>query len=229
MDSQEFFSELERRIAKYDLLCHPFYQAWSRGELTRDELRDYAGQYYHQVATFPECLREFSLRLTELGLRSAVLCNWENEAGAGSPDGRSHAELWLDFAEGMGGRRQGGERLPEVQALLDHFLRVAREGTEAEALAAFYAYESQVPRVSQEKARGLRAWYGAGDKACRYFDLHVTADLYHTRAWRGLLGKEIEQDPAAAGSALQAAEDAARSLYAALDGIERQRQARRAA
>ena len=38
---------------------------------------------------------------------------------------------------------------------MSYFHRTASEGTQAEALAAFYAYESQVPRVAQEKARGL--------------------------------------------------------------------------
>src|SRR5262249_38115370 len=28
MDRQEFLQELDTRIAKYDLLCHPFYKAW---------------------------------------------------------------------------------------------------------------------------------------------------------------------------------------------------------
>jgi len=40
MNSAEFFLHLEASIAKYDLLCHPFYKAWSAGELTRDDLRE---------------------------------------------------------------------------------------------------------------------------------------------------------------------------------------------
>jgi pyrroloquinoline-quinone synthase len=42
MDTVEFFEQLDARIAKYDLLCHPFYKAWSAGELTRKDLRQYA-------------------------------------------------------------------------------------------------------------------------------------------------------------------------------------------
>src|SRR5215468_5190341 len=42
MTSQEFAQELDTRIAKYDLLCHPFYKAWSEGKLTRSDLREYA-------------------------------------------------------------------------------------------------------------------------------------------------------------------------------------------
>ena len=46
MDLQQFFNDLDARIAKFDLLCHPFYQAWSAGSLTREDLREY-GQYYY--------------------------------------------------------------------------------------------------------------------------------------------------------------------------------------
>ena len=59
------------------------------------------------------------------------------------------------------------------------FRRVAREGSTAEALAAFYAYESQVPRVAKAKADGLAQRYGADAKTCGYFKLHQFADVEH--------------------------------------------------
>jgi pyrroloquinoline-quinone synthase len=221
-DLQQFFTELDRRIAQHDLLCHPFYKAWTAGELTRDELRDYAGQYFHHVAAFPEYLSTFADRLSAGELRSAVLENKDGEQG--------HDQLWLDFAEAMGGQRCGAPPVAEVSALVNDFDRIAREGASAEVLAAFYAYESQVPGVAKEKARGLRDLYCAGDKACRYFDLHQTADLHHSNVWREQLGKLITGDDAdAAERALNAAERAAQSLYHALDGIERERLSRRAA
>ena len=39
MNPSEFFEQLEARIAKYALLCHPFYESWSAGELSRDDIR----------------------------------------------------------------------------------------------------------------------------------------------------------------------------------------------
>jgi len=41
-DGATIGQQLESSIAKYDLLCHPFYKAWSAGELTREDLRAYA-------------------------------------------------------------------------------------------------------------------------------------------------------------------------------------------
>jgi pyrroloquinoline-quinone synthase len=230
MNTAEFFEKLEASIAKYDLLCHPFYKAWAAGELTRDDLRDYARQYYHQVESFPCYLAEFALRLDEGELRRAVLanmCDEKGKAGAAGKDSVPHSELWLDFAEGMGARRDMQWHLPvaEVRELLRYFHRVASEGTPEEALAAFYVYESQVPRIAQEKARGLREMYGADDKTCGYFTLHATADVYHSNVWRKQLAKRLAANPETAQAALKASEETAKMLWQALDGIESARMA----
>jgi pyrroloquinoline-quinone synthase len=234
MNSTQFFEQLEAAIAKYDLLCHPFYKAWTAGELTRDDLREYASNYYHHVDAFPSYLAELAVRLDESELRRAVLANMceENGAASGSdqdsmPHSEPHSELWLDFAEGMGAKRnmRGHKALPEIDNLMTHFHHVAGEGTAEEALAAFYAYESQVPRVAKEKERGLREMYGAGDKTCAYFTLHATADIYHSNVWRQQLKKCVEANPETAQPALDAAESTAKMLWQALDGIEAARTA----
>jgi pyrroloquinoline-quinone synthase len=227
MRSQELIQQLDARIAKYALLCHPFYKAWSAGELSRDDLGDYAREYFHHVEAFPSYLDEFAARLPHGHMRRAVLANREEEAGG---DGsRPHAELWLDFVEGMGGSRAtGAARIPETKSLIGSFHAVAREGAPEEALAAFYAYESQVPRVAGEKARGLREMYGADDKTCGYFTLHTTADVYHSRVWQSQLERIVEDNPAAEERALAAAERAAKALWNALDGIECARTSRAA-
>jgi len=228
MTTQNFSDLLDARIAKYDLLCHPFYKAWAAGELTRENLREYAQDYYHHVEAFPSYLAAFALRLDDGDLRRAVLANMRDEQGVegeSAMDSGPHAELWLDFAEAMGSSRNLRPHAPvtEIRQLIDHFQRVAGEGAAEEALAAFYAYESQVPRVAQEKARGLREMYAADEKACAYFTVHATADVYHSRVWRSQLEKQVAADPKAADAALEAAENAARMLWQALDGIEARR------
>jgi pyrroloquinoline-quinone synthase len=229
MNKEQFLAELDARIAKYDLLCHPFYQAWSAGKLTREDLREYAADYYHHVAAFPEYLGEMAARTVDGGLRGAILANRADELGIDG--GPVHHDLWLDFAEGMGAdpatvaRR---EPVAAVQELIATFHRIAQEGTPVEALAAFYAYESQVPRVAQAKARGLREWYGADAKTCAYFTVHQVADVEHARVWKEQLWSQVS-GVGSQEKALEAAERAARALWQALDGIERERQVRKAA
>lgn len=228
MTVEQFFQELDTRIAKYDLLCHPFYKTWSAGELTRDDLREYAQDYYHHVEAFPGYLAALGVRLDESELRRIVLANMADEKGLTDRSGeesKAHSELWLDFAESMGARRDlnGHIPVPEIKELTTFFHHVAGEGTPEEALAAFYAYESQVPRVAKEKARGLQEMYGAEERAISYFTLHTTADVFHSEAWREQLGKRIESNPQTAGPALAAGENAAKALWRALDGIEARR------
>ncbi len=232
MTTQEFLKQLDVEIAEFDLLCHPFYKAWSAGELSRDDLREYAQDYYHHVNAFPTYLAELSVRLEESELRRAVLANLADEKGWGdaTENNPEHAELWLDFAEGLGASRSLRRHQPvaEIQHLTAFFHDVASRGMPEQALAAFYAYESQVPRVAKEKARGLQEMYGADEKTCRYFTVHSTADVYHAQVWRRQLARLLEQNPQAAGPALSAGENAAKALWTALDGIEARRMAKAA-
>ena len=234
MNTTQFFEQLEASIARYDLLSHPFYRAWAAGELTREDLREYARHYYHHVEAFPCYLAELALRLDEGELRRALLANMCDEKGAAGGSGKDsgphsgpHSELWLDFAEGMGARRDMRWHLPvaEVRELVRYFHRVASEGTPEQALAAFYVYESQVPRVAKEKEHGLRQMYGADDKTCGYFSLHATADIFHSNVWRNQLENRIAANPETAQSTLDAAEKTAQLLWQALDGVEAARTA----
>lgn len=222
MTTQDFLSALDARIAQYDLLYHPYYKAWSSGELTRDDLREYATDYYHHVAAFPTYLSALHSRLEDGPARRSVLRNLCEE----EIEGRPHSEMWLDFAEGMGADRdEVRKRAPmsEVQSLIDDFRRVARDGSTAEALAAFYAYESQIPRIAKEKAAGLTERYGADNRTAGYFKLHQTADVEHSRVWRDLLAQEVAAHPEQAEAALTQAERVAGSLWHVLDAMEERR------
>jgi pyrroloquinoline-quinone synthase len=233
METKAFLSQLENRIHQYDLLCHPFYKAWSAGELTRNDLREYAEDYYSHVEAFPGYLAQFGVRLEDGELRRAVLANMSDELGGEGSSGkreRPHSELWLDFVEGMGGSRVSQRHPPEeIHQLISSFQNVANSGKPEEALATFYAYESQVPRIAQEKNRGLRDLYGANEKTRSYFTLHATADIYHSQVWRKQLEKRVRANPEAMEKTMIAAENAAKALWNALDGIEARRMKRAAA
>ena len=232
MNLEKFWEEMQERLGQHDLLCHPFYKAWAAGELSAADLREYAGDYYHHVAAFPTYLSALHARLEDRELRRRILHNLCDEEGIDSPDTRPHAELWLDFAEGMGAEREAvraRQPVGEVEELIRTYRRMAAEEPVVAALAAFYAYESQVPRIAKEKAKGLREHYQADRKTCAYFDLHTMADIYHAQVWRDELEALVAEHPELAKRALAAAQECAQALWTALDGIERGRLARRAA
>lgn len=220
-----FWNRLEQRIAPFNLLAHPFYQAWTRGELTPGDLSQYAAEYWHHVSAFPTYLSALHSRLPDGPLRREVLRNLSDEEGTDTATGRPHSDLWMDFANGMGASREdvtAHSTQPEMQQLIATF-RELMQLAPAAALAALYAYESRVPAISAEKAIGLRDLYGASPATTRYFTLHQTADVHHAQVWRDLMDQQLAADPASEGAALDAAELAARALWSALDGIERTR------
>lgn len=220
----DFFAALDARIARYDLLQHPFYQAWSKGELTRDELREYASEYWHHVSAFPTYLSALHTRLEDAPLRRTVLENLADEEGL--PAGRAHSDLWMDFATGMGADAEAvRERTlqPETAALIAHF-RGAMQTSPATALASLYTYESRVPAIARTKAEGLEQHYGADKVTARYFTIHQTADVHHAKVWRDAIEAELVAHPEDADVALDAAEATAAALWKMLSGIERERQ-----
>ena len=230
MDTKTFWCEFNARIEKYDLLAHSFYQAWTDGLLSKDDLRMYSSQYYKHIEAFPHYLEMLENRLADGGLKQAIKENRLDELGALSPDKRSHSDIWLDFAAGMGAERsevENTEHLPQVNELVDFYSNISGSGKTNEALAAFCAYESQVPRIAKEKAVGLKQHYGADAKSYKYFSIHATADIVHTKVWQELIEQELEHSDNDRDQtiqlALDSAERAAQHLWQALDGIEMKR------
>ena len=89
MSSNEVWASVASILAKYDLLKHPFYQAWSKGELTHADLKFYGEQYVAHVAAFPAYLTALHARMPEGAARKAVLANAVEEEG-GPPFSRRH-------------------------------------------------------------------------------------------------------------------------------------------
>jgi len=225
MKNAAFWNRFEERVSRYDLLQHPFYQAWSKGELTRDDLREYAAEYWHHVSAFPTYLSALHATMTDSEVRREVLRNLAEEEGVDAPAGRPHSDLWMDFAESMGASRstvEGRAVQPEMTALITAFRELMQEKPVV-AMAALYAYESRVPAIAHTKAEGLAAHYATTGAGARYFTLHETADVHHAAVWRELMNAQLAREPEAAEAALDAAERAAKALWNALDGVERER------
>ena len=188
----EHVDSIDKQIADKHLLRHPFYLAWTRGELSKDTLADYAGQYYHHVSAFPTYLSAVHANCVDPATRQRLLDNLIDEE-AGSPN---HPDLWLTFAEGLGVSDvdvRNAQKSPETQNLIDTFRSVCRNGSTAEGIAALYAYESQIPAICESKIDGLKNHYGFSDpELYRYFSVHIEADREHSAAEREMLTSYIK-------------------------------------
>jgi pyrroloquinoline-quinone synthase len=184
---------IDRRIARRHLLKHPFYQAWSKGEVEMATLRAYAGQYFQFERNFPRFVAAAYSRVQDAAGRRALLDNLMDEEGRDP----THPELWLRFSDALGLPRSevvGAPWQPATRRLLSHYERHAVRGTAGTALGALYAYESIFPAVAAEKALGLAKFYGVETRrALEFFRVHETADVEHSGAERALLESELSR------------------------------------
>ena len=126
------------------------------------------------------------------------------------------------FACGLG-EDEGAVRAQQLNwetlELIDTFRRLSRRSY-ASGLGALYAYESQFPGVASAKIEGLIERYGISDEqTLRFFRVHESADVEHSRVCRELLDRLPEDQRE---EAVAAGEELAGALWNFLSGVERE-------
>ncbi len=212
---------LNKQIQPYSLLEHPFYQAWQNGNLTLDDLRVYAKEYYSLESNFPRFLSRVHSNVDQPEVRKEILKNVVSE----ELDGKSHRELWLDFAKSLGvSENEMIEHVPmkKTQEAVATFMELASSANWKTGVAALYAYEQQQPSVARTKREGLVSFYGFDPQSegLNFFKTHEVADQWHSEAEVSVLEKNLH--PTEALEIENAAYTAAKALWKFLDGISDQ-------
>ena len=174
---------IDEARTRWNVLDHPFYLSWERGELTRDDLAFYAGEYRHAVVA--------------LAAAAAKAGDVEHAS-----EETAHIALWDDFAAALDAPLDR-EPNPETTECATAWHRESA----LEARAVLYAIESSQPAVSKTKLRGLVDHYGFAphSKDTEYFELHADRDSEHAAQSKAVL----EQTPAEATVRLAAAAEVA--------------------
>jgi pyrroloquinoline-quinone synthase len=190
------FERLEAVQDRWNVLRHPFYTRWERGELTTSELAFYAGEYRHAVVALAN------------EAEAAGSDHAEEEAG--------HIALWDDFARALDADLEREPR-PETLVCAGSWLG---GNDRLERLAVLYAIESAQPAISQTKLEGLVEHYGfeAQGAGAAYFAVHAERDIEHARESSELLAAEATE--ADVERLVAAAEAALRGNWRLLDGVE---------
>ncbi|MGI0132505.1 MAG: TenA family transcriptional regulator [Thermoplasmata archaeon] len=190
LEGEAFRRELvQYKMAHHPFKTHPFFADLEQGNVPREVVQRWAGQFYPWLACVPIAMAE---RFTR--------CPWEAKFDpyrrmildmlveeAGDPKGTSpgHPDLWLKFCEGLGLRRSdviATPLLPSTLVAIDDFLYINRE-------APFYisaAGSSEPPNVElcERLLPAFRTHYQVDDDHLEYYSLHVVADEDHSR-WVG--------------------------------------------
>ena len=196
MDS--FFERADAICRRCDVLRHPFYQRWSRGELSRGELAHYAGQYRHAVVA-----------LSDATARAGNSQHAEEE--------RNHIGLWDQFLISYGGDKHA---TPTAETAACAASWAAPDRDRVATLASLYAIESSQPAIAETKRTGLVAHYGAapgGDATC-YFDVHAALDHDHAEQDRRELSGLMR--PADEERLLDEVEGVLAANWLLLDGVQ---------
>ena len=197
----DFFDRLEEARKRWNVLEHPFYTRWEKGELTPDELGYYAGQYRHAVVA--------------LAQTAAHAADADPSVREHADDEEAHIELWDDFARAASAATDSAPRA-ETQECVQAWTR----GDGLEALAILYAVESGQPAISSTKLTGLVEHYGytPDSPATAYFRLHAELDHEHADQARRLI--EERATPEDEDRLLAAATGALAGNWKLLDGVE---------
>jgi pyrroloquinoline-quinone synthase len=207
--SKDVWQRIEEARARWNVLEHPFYRRWSAGELTREELAGYSGQYRHAT----EAIAGLSSSVAEPA-PPAERADLLRHAG----EERAHVGLWDAFVEAAG----GDVSAPPTAETRECVEAWTAPGDRVSRLVRLYAIESGQPAISRTKREGLSEHYGIGDgPGNEYFRVHEKADVKHAAEGRSLIEAHLaDADPDAL---VAAAEEAFRANWRLLDGVASKR------
>jgi pyrroloquinoline-quinone synthase len=179
---------IDYEIEKHSLLKHVFYQMWSEGKLTINHLQGYSKEYFQLVKVVPKFVENIFNVIADPSLKRAVGQNLKEES--------EHIEPWIMFSTAMGVQRNDlasykGEN--ETNMAVSTLSQLTKRSLE-EAVAAMYAYEKELPKISKSKIDGLKKFYGVqSNEATKYLEIHEEVDLRHSEVWKNIL-KTIPED-----------------------------------
>ncbi len=189
----DFKQALDSKISNSNLLDHPFYQAWSAGELPVEALKCYAREYGAFISTLPK--------------------GWEtlNDSETAEEE-TEHIEMWADFADGLNTSVSEAE-IPEVKTLLEMAEKLFSQSETA--LGALYAFEAQQPETAKSKLAGLKKFYQLPETVEPYFETHS----HNEHEAEKLLARIGELPSDSQQTVVQACEQMSSALWDALTGI----------
>ena len=147
---------IDELIEERSLLKHPFYQMWSDGKLSLDSLSGYSKEYFQLVKAVPSFMTPLIEKAPD-GLKSELTFNQEEEI--------QHIKPWMKFAVELGvdeeelEKYEGQPKTREAVSQLSSLMNSFESGS-----CAMYAFEKEIPKISQIKLEGLAEFYGISNK-----------------------------------------------------------------
>ena len=211
---------IDQEIEGQSLLRHPFYQLWSKGDLSVNHLQGYSKEYFQLVKSIPLFVRNIISNSSVSALPYFADMSFTKVLNKSMQEESDHIAPWIDFATSIGVQKkelldyQGSDKTNK--AIED--MRSLTEKSVIGGAAAMYAYEKELPKISNTKIEGLQNFYGFTDKRClNYFEIHQEIDIKHAAIWRDSL-KSIDSN-AEKEEAFSASNSSLKCLNTILDDV----------
>jgi len=174
-------ARIDELIEKQSLLKHQFYVMWNDGMLTHESLSGYSREYFQLVKAVPAFV-SMIMEHASHG-RDTIAENQKEES--------EHIQPWIKFAGSLGVPQKELEEYTGLKKTRQAISNLSKLMTTFEGgVAAMYALEQEIPKISLSKIDGLRKFYNiTSDDAIEYFKLHTEADIRHAALWRKILEK----------------------------------------
>ena len=184
---KQFWAALEAARQPSHSGLHPFSAAWAAGDLTREQLGEWAVQHYYYIRPVPQHFALLYSRLPDLDARQHLLENMLGEEMPEQPEKR-HPDLLVKFGKACGKSRNyivDGEDenriLPTTRAMAAWTWELTAIRHVSEACAGIMvALEGQLPTLFPKYVAAMENM-GFSDDDLEFFNVHIEGDVEHAQ------------------------------------------------
>ncbi|HEX2173694.1 MAG TPA: iron-containing redox enzyme family protein [Dehalococcoidia bacterium] len=185
LSQDEFIATLTAELDSRSLAEHPLIAALGRGDLTRDQIRDFASHWYHGIKNAPRFFSAIHSNCPDLRVRRMILENLIGEETDQLAGSDSHPALMLRFLQALGATEAEVEALPPIPEAAEFgawtLQTCQRQPYQIGIAATGLAHEWYFPESYQLIVDSLRRNYGFDDHTIEFFIAHIEGDEEHRR------------------------------------------------
>jgi pyrroloquinoline quinone (PQQ) biosynthesis protein C len=196
MDTQAFWTAVEKIADVFNIGQHPLVRLIGEGNATRDQIKHFAIEHYEMtVRDSGPYIAQGYINMAKLDAEGAALMagNFVEEAMGGYTHTAGHAALLHEFWEmGLGLPRKELEESSASAAaraanayfwlLMTHKVRYS---------GALGILEGGFSHACEKMLAGLQTHYGVTPEALRFFSGHVEADREHSKTGKKLIDRML--------------------------------------
>ncbi len=197
MSTRTTLELLDKIIDEESYSRHSFVSALVAGEVTRERMRDWAVQKYHQTYGQNRGFSAVHANAPYEDVRRYEMAQLIAEETSLADGTDAHYNLMRRFAQALGASPELFEKEPAtpVTEFLEYVLRTCQENHFVWGLLAFYVNERQTPAAVEKMRAFLTSSWHISDADVEWFTVHGEVDGGHALGARLLIEKYAHEVP----------------------------------